>query len=528
MEPVVPNDGKVRNSEPAVVALTTLCLIAIAAMLRVGDLGPTSLWVDDAWVAYVDRAAWSDIPAIGLTGIGYLFGLKAWLAILGFSEVAAQLPAFILGVAAPPALYLVLRRRLGGVAAATLALVLATNDVHITYSYHVKQYTFDALWSVACLWFCLRIASDRASVRLHVGFASVAIVAAVISFTTIVETVAAFTAATIAIGWREIRNRRNGAANPLVRGGAISIAAMTVAGLAMVGFQRVVIEPNVTPGIRAYWSDQFVDRTTIRTSFLSLADRFTEVTAVTFSLDPDSTLTKIATVLLFGFIGLGVRRFDPPAVFCAVAVGVAAMLSFLGLAPLGGGRTDLHLLVPLIAGGALGIHSVVGRLDRPLRPLRSAGWAVAGAASLVFVAINPPSPRPYPDNVASDFVAIIDAQRQPTDAILLHRSAFVYGLYTDRPSEPISDNYHYSPAFEDDPLMFRLQWGLGDPAPLRDRLALVGEQSNVMWILSSPMRTPEGLDPVVTILDEFGWTMTDRHVGQEAVLDRWEQLTDNG
>jgi hypothetical protein len=146
-------------------------------------------------------------------------------------------------------------------------------------------------------------------------------------------------------------------------------------------------------------------------------------------------LTKIATVLRFGFIGLGIRRFDAPAVFCAVAVGAAAMLSFLGLAPLGGGRTDLHLLVPLIAGGALGIHSVVGRFDRPISPIRSAGWAVAGAASLVFVAINPPSPRPYPDSAAGDFVAMIDAQRQPTDVILLHRSAFAYGLYTDRPSE---------------------------------------------------------------------------------------------
>jgi hypothetical protein len=76
--------------------------------------------------------------------------------------------------------------------------------------------------------------------------------------------------------------------------------------------------------------------------------------------------------------------------------------------------------------------------------------------------------------------------------------------------------------------MFTLQWGLDDLAPLRDRLALVGEQSTVMWILSSPIDTPGGLDPVITILDEFGWTMTDRHVGQNAVLDRWEQLTDNG
>ncbi len=70
------------------------------------------------------------------------------------------------------------------------------------------------------------------------------------------------------------------------------------------------------------------------------------------------------------------------------------MLSFLGLAPLGGGRTDTHLLVPLLAGTALGIQSVVVNLDRFSSSLRSSSWAIAGLAAIAFVTINPPTPRP--------------------------------------------------------------------------------------------------------------------------------------
>ena len=238
---------------------------------------------------------------------------------------------------------------------------------------------------------------------------------------------------------------------------------MAVAGMTLVGFQRIVIESNLTEGIRLYWSDAYVDRTTIRSSVLSLADRFTDVIAVALSLDPSSTLTKVSTVLILGCILVGARRFDPPAVFCAVAVGTAAMLSFLGLAPLGGGRTDTHLLVPLLAGTALGIQSVVVNLNRFSSSLRSSSWAIAGLAAIAFVTINPPTPRPYPDNEASRFVAIIDAERQATDAILLHRSNYAYGLYTERSSKPVTDGYHYHPRFEDDPLVFRLGWGLEDP-----------------------------------------------------------------
>ncbi len=126
----------------------------------------------------------------------------------------------------------------------------------------------------------------RANIRFHAAFAGVAIVMATISFTTVVATIAAFTAATLAIGLQIVRTRDNSNANPVRRSGVISVAAMAVAGMTIVGFQRIVIESNLTEGIRLYWSDAYVDRTTIRSSVLSLADRFTDVIAVALSLDP--------------------------------------------------------------------------------------------------------------------------------------------------------------------------------------------------------------------------------------------------
>lgn len=48
-----------------VVVIVALSVLAVA--VRLGELAPTSLFLDDAWVAYVTKAPITDIPMMGLT-----------------------------------------------------------------------------------------------------------------------------------------------------------------------------------------------------------------------------------------------------------------------------------------------------------------------------------------------------------------------------------------------------------------------------------------------------------------------------
>ena len=137
-----------------------LALVGVAAALRATRLPAPGLWHDDAWVGVVNRAdTFEEIRLVGLTSPGYTFLLKGWLSLFGFTELNAQLPALVLGIATPPLAYgLLVWKGVHRVAAGTGALLLAVSTVHIRYSDRVKQFTLDGVVSlglIAVFWWLL-------------------------------------------------------------------------------------------------------------------------------------------------------------------------------------------------------------------------------------------------------------------------------------------------------------------------------------------------------------------------------------
>ena len=83
-----------------------LALVGVSTALRATRLPAHGLWHDDAWVGVVNRAdTFEEIRLVGLTSPGYTFLLKGWLSLFGFTDLNAQLPAVVLGIATPPLAY---------------------------------------------------------------------------------------------------------------------------------------------------------------------------------------------------------------------------------------------------------------------------------------------------------------------------------------------------------------------------------------------------------------------------------------
>jgi hypothetical protein len=135
-----------RRDAVLVDALVALILGAVAAVVR-WHVPADGLFYDDAWQAFGARkGSLSELVTVGQTQPGFTAGLMMWTRLFGMSTASLVTPAFIAGTLGPPALYLVLRRF--GHARSIAFLVgaaLASAQIHIIYSYHVKTYTFDVL-----------------------------------------------------------------------------------------------------------------------------------------------------------------------------------------------------------------------------------------------------------------------------------------------------------------------------------------------------------------------------------------------
>ena len=109
------------------------------------------LFYDDAWQAL---GAWkgslSESISVGQTQPGFTLGLMVWTRLFGMGTASLVTPALIAGTLGPPALYLGLRWfRLVTLDRLLAGAALASAQVHIEYSYHVKTYTFDVLIMLA-------------------------------------------------------------------------------------------------------------------------------------------------------------------------------------------------------------------------------------------------------------------------------------------------------------------------------------------------------------------------------------------
>lgn len=418
-------------------------MLALALVLRLGDLGPPSLWLDDAWLAVGVRGdTWSERLRVVVSEPGYVLALFAWLRAVGFSDTAAQLPALAAGVGGVWATMGVARRGLSMSRLASLlaGLFVATSPLHLTYSTRVKHYTLDALLTLLVLWAALAVLRrperPRRAVLLGVTAIAVSAVSGIVA-------VVAGGALSVVVLAALAENRR--VPRQQRRHGQSAAALTAFTGVAALAAWFA---------FSAYWTSEVLGSTVNDVMRAEHAELFIPVDDVTAA---STRLGEGANVLLnrsvagpwplaaaLGLVGLGavaVRRdnLDRRGGWRALLL-VAPVVGAIGLAaaqsaPWGLGRTELYLvpLIALLAGAAVDVLV-------PSRPagglVLSAGRRAVGivAASVIVtgaVVDGVGERQSYPVEDVASAVAAWEAARTHGDGLLVYSaSRWAFGLYT--------------------------------------------------------------------------------------------------
>jgi hypothetical protein len=409
-------------------------LAVYGVVTRIGSLTSDTLYQDDAWIALASKASgFQDIRRVGMTAPGFGFSLRAWLGAVGFSSEHARLLPFALGILLAPLVFVVARLMGQRLVAALLgATVLVTSPALATYSLRAKQYAGEAVLATVLIGLGWLVVQSPRSWRRWVALTAVAIAAGLFSFPLVLVAAGGFVAGTVARllddGWRSLWR-------------APALAMGLVFGLACLVEYRVFVVPATTSSLDFFWREYSptygygpeLYRTTDWKD-LGLVGNLLRLLASLF----DKAFVGRGGLWLAGFAVASVvvawRR--PRAV---LLVGVPVLLaiagSFAHKVPIGGGRTDIYLYVPLTFMFLFAVDEVVGRTERTRARAPS---LVASGVVLLLVAVlvlRPPTPevgQPVIDD--EPLIAMINEQGAPGDLVVLDRGhQYLFALYTDRP-----------------------------------------------------------------------------------------------
>lgn len=471
-----------------------LLLTALALWARTPGLWAPTLWLDDAWQALVHRAdTWPELVQVSATAPGFAVALKGWFVAAGFSEVVAQSLPLVLGVAWVPSMYLILRWAGASRPAALLVGALAASSpVHATYSTRVKQFTTDAVVSTGILvvaWAAIR--TEHLERRRAWPVAAVAGLAVVVSGS--VAPVAGGAVLAVAReAWRG-GDRRTAVALPLAFGGF---------GLLWYLF---FLRGQVTGGLSRYWEDYYLDPSSPASSFWTAVTRFAD------GLVPSPAWLWGVVVGLAVIVAL-VRRSEVRWLLALPAL-AAIGLALLGLAPLGGGRTDIYLYPVVLYGAGLGLHEVTGWLGRW-------SWGVAGVG-LAGLLLVQPAGMPYPIEDVAPLVEIVDESASPGEAVAVYQlTRYPYALYTDQTID-IVDCPNCGTGFD-------VRFGREDvvivpgrrPAEIYpERLGALAEDYETVWFIASHLA--DDIPDIEAGFASAGYEEVTRWVREDALLIRY-------
>jgi hypothetical protein len=410
----LPTDTQERRFSCAADAALAVALAAVALLLRLDPLGPSSLWIDDAWAALVSKAdSAHDVLLAGVTAPGFAALLKAWLAVVGFSELRAQLLPFVVGVVTPPLLYLVLRRAgAGRLGASVGALVLVGSSVHMTYSTRVKQYTIEglvALGVLAVAWWLVR--GIRQPTRWWVFAATC--VGGIVLASSAIALAASSTAVALALLARDDRRSLRAALAPA---GLLAVFAAL--------WWWFLLRPRVTQALENYWAGYFVphDEGLRRAAHVAARD-LKDVAAGAINLPSTAAVLSVVAAVAILLVR---RRIAPALLFVIAPCGLALILAAARAVPLGTGRTDLYLYPGL----AMAIGLAVDELRRSWARLTAAGVTVL----VVISAVTFDPVVPYPPRDVRPLVAELERRMSPTDSVLVRPDdIFAFALYSSLP-----------------------------------------------------------------------------------------------
>jgi Dolichyl-phosphate-mannose-protein mannosyltransferase len=353
---------RIRNlgTEWALLALVT----AFGAILRFPGFSTTDLWYDDAWAAMPAKEPLGVARHMVVTTPGYTLFNREWILLHPGSTPWAQAPAFLLGVAAIPIVYLALRSFAVARWATWVGVAVVTvSPTTVTYSTRVKEYAADFLLACLVLVLTERVRTNRTSPWWLVA-ASVG--AVVISASTMVVVIPAWGVVALVV-WTD-GSRRRTLVPPLV-------AAVVLSGACALAISATV--PNILNanwrrrGFLGDWSSAHAIRFSLQSMFAGLAHNLLAIPSQPAAFHG---AIKVATAVLAIAVGVavvglavvaireGLRLATPgPLAVPAATLALAAVLGLCGFVPLGDGRTD-EVLYPAII---LAFGLVASRLRLP-------------------------------------------------------------------------------------------------------------------------------------------------------------------
>lgn len=419
-EPRPPSAGEPRAGEPSArgatlaTALGLVLVTAWGAWRRSVDLDPASLWLDDAWVAVLGRAA-STGELLAHSGHSPpLFNLLVALfaRMQGDPELGPQALPFLAGVALIPCTGLLAWRLTGRpVCALAAALLMAGDPLLILYSARVKQYSTDALLTLGHI-----LALERLRARPSPGaawsWAGLAVLGLGLSSASTFVVAACVAAALV-----HLRRDRH------------TLAACAALALVTPAVALLLLRAGSNQALTTWWAESFLPTHSpgalLGASWRAVAAWLGEP----LHAPPASALALLsATLTALGATtwvraGRGVLALAAGLLVPLLLVACALRLMPVGIERME--RVQLFLL-PLVV---LLATSGLPALDRLRSPVWRRIWPAACLAALALHVRTPRAPT-YPEQVSAPLVAFVAREKRPEDALLINDfGAYAFGWY---------------------------------------------------------------------------------------------------
>ena len=425
-------------------SVAVAAVVAVAVSVRLPDLNPPSLWVDDLiYGALIKSDLWSMLTVPIHVAPGLFVILRLLYAALPDPEWSLQFFPFACGIAAIPVMAVLVRvvtrdDSLAAVAAAVTAL----NPLLANYSLFVRQYTVDFLVTAIFLLVAARLLGGTGAINTR-QFARVALCGGLFPFLSVTSVFAS--APIVAVGaasacWRRLGDRHGTDSMWTIK----MLANTAVYGVAVLA-AWLLLRNRSNRLIRGYWADGFMPIDPagawdfLTTNGRSLLEKSLPVweTAerampLVTGVDPDGRGMEIASwplpLLGIGLVWLLWRRSTRRFGWVLVGFYAACLAASAGhIYPFGAaGRTDIFAFPAAICLFAVGIQAVTERLRGAKRVLR------LGAAGIVMALAlwRPVHVAYFTLEHDAQVVDFLSAHALPDDAIILSQGAgFLAAFY---------------------------------------------------------------------------------------------------
>jgi hypothetical protein len=355
-----------------------LVVTIIGAVIRAKGFAHTGLVPDDAWVALSSRVGLGTAWHMWVTAPGFGFVERTWMVLGPSTTWWYQLPAFVCGVAAVPAIFCLARYfKLGRCSALALAVVVCASPTCVTYSTRVKEYPVDLLLS--CLLIALAEAARRRPAREPLlAFAVASVGAFVVSASVGVLVVALWAALVVAA----VRHRP----------APWRVLVVGVATAAVCGIVAAVFYAHLSPTLTRFWTTNgaFIEHSSLhRFASSSIDSAFRLIADLLWASTQAPSLSAFGLLIVVVWAGLSLiaLRRDPAMLGPALAVLVAFVASAAQFAPLGTGRTDEYLYPPLLLLAAAGARQLLAPAGAALVPSSTTAVRMATIVALGLVSV---------------------------------------------------------------------------------------------------------------------------------------------